>query len=245
MNNNQTERKDQDSKKILTLIVLIAVFMISTTGATYAYFAISASNSVANGTAATVNLTLNVSRVTPTTAKWSSSTQMMVPQLDAALGNAMNSTNSCVDGNGNVVCQVYKIQIENASTSAVRLRGAVYFNITGTFNNLLWREVTNATTMGSNTIYKYSTAEATNATTTTGKPANSTLIGDLLLQKADGTANSGSDYHEYYVVIWISETNADQGTNAATTRKDQGSWTMNVSFKDKANGNGVTSTITS
>ena len=242
MNNNQPERKDQDSKKILTLIVLIAVFMLSTTSATYAYFAISATNSVATGTAATVNLTLNVSRATPTTAKWSSSTTVMVPQLDAGLGTAMNATNSCVDGNGNVVCQVYKIQIENASTSAVRLRGAVYFNITGTFNNLFWRQTTDANTMGSNTIYKYSTAEATNSTT--ADAANSTLIGDLLLQKSDGTANSGTDYAEYYVVVWIREKNYDQGTNAATTAQDQGTWTMNVSFKDKANGSGVTSTIT-
>lgn len=243
MNSNNATTKNRDTKKILTLMVLITVFMISTTGATYAYFAISASNSTATGTAATVSLNLNVTRVTPTATKWTASTQVMVPQLDAGLATAMNSTNSCVDGNSNVICQVYKITIENGSTSSVRLRGAVYFSISGTFNNLYWRQTTNANTLGTNTIYKFSTSESTNSTA--ANAANSTLNGDLLLQKSDGTAGSGNDYAEYYVVIWIRETNTDQGSSASSTAKDQGTWTMNVSFKDKANGSGVTSTITS
>lgn len=239
MNNNEVIKSDSDSKKILTMIVLIAVLMVCTTGATYAYFAISAVNNVATGTAATVGLNLGVSRVTPTTAKWTASTQVMVPQLDAGLSTAMNSTNSCVDGNGNVVCQVYKITIENTSTSAVRLRGAVFFTLgTGAaYTNLFWRQVTGANSLGSNTIYKYSTAESTNSTT--ANSANATLIGDLLLDPADGTTGSGDDYSEYYVMIWIRETNAAQNTI------DKGTWTMSVSFKDSVNGNGVTSTITS
>ena len=238
MANNETVNKENDSKKILTMLVMIFTLMICTTSATYAYFAISATNNAATGTAATVGLNLAVSRVTPTTAKWTASTQVMVPQLDAALGTAMNTTNSCVDGNNNVICQVYKITIENTSTSAVRLRGAVYFTLgTGAaYTNLFWRQVTDANTLGTNTTYKYSTAEATDSTT--ADAANSTLIADLLLNPADGTTGSGDDYTEYYVLIWIRETNASQNTT------DKGTWTMNVSFKDKVNGTGVTSTIT-
>lgn len=237
---NDNVRKDNDSKKIVTMIVMICTLMLCTTGATYAYFAISATNATATGTAATVGLNLTVSRVTPTSTKWSGSTQTMVPQLDAGLASAMNSANSCVDGNGNVVCQVYKITIENTGTSAVRLRGAVFFSVTGTYTNLFWKQVTNANTMGSNTTYKFSTAETTNSTT--ANAANSTLIGDLLLAKADSTTpnNSGNDYSEFFVVVWIRETNGEQNAT------DTGTWVMNVSFKDKVNPTkGVTSTIIS
>lgn len=250
--NVQYVKKDNDSKKIFTMLVLIFTLMICTTGATYAFFAISATNNTATGTAATVGLDLKVSRVTPTDTKWNQTTgtvttKVMVPQLDAGLSTAMNSTNSCVDGNGNVVCQVYKIEIENTSTSAVRLRGAVYFTFSsGTFNNLYWRQTTNANTVGSNTIFKYSTAATTNSTA--ANTANSTLVADKLLQPATSTSpnGSGGDYAIYYVVVWIREINENQGNEAASNKKDQGTWLMNVSFEDKVNpGKGVTSTITS
>lgn len=236
--NNQVNNKDNDSKKIFTVLIMIFTLMVCTTGATYAYFAISATNGVATGTAATVGINLSVTKVTPDTDKWDASTKVMVPQLDAGLGTAMNSTNKCVDGNGNVVCQVYKITVENTSTSAVRLRGAIYFTL-GTdavFTNLYWRKVTNANTLGTNTIYKYSTNVNTNSAT--AETANATLVSDLALDPNNNVAGSGTDYTEYYVLIWIRETNSDQRNT------DKGTWVMSVDFKDKA-GNGVTSTITS
>ena len=237
---NDTVRKDNDSKKIVTMIVMICTLMLCTTGATYAYFAISATNATATGTAATVGLNLGVSRVTPTSAKWSSSTQTMVPQLDAGLGTAISDSANykCVDGNGNVVCQVYKITVENISTSAVNLRGAVYFTLgdTAVFTNLYWRQIQNANTLGLNTIYKYATDINTNSTT--AEAANATLISDLTLSPNNNVTASGDDYKEYYVLIWIRETLNEQNDT------DKGTWVMNVNFKDRA-GNGVTSTITS
>ena len=48
--NNENVKKDNDTKKIVTLLVLIATVMVTTTGATYAYFALSAiSNNTMNG----------------------------------------------------------------------------------------------------------------------------------------------------------------------------------------------------
>ena len=244
--NVQYVKKDNDSKKIFTMLVLIFTLMICTTGATYAFFAISATNSTATGTAATVGLDLKVTPVTPQTpsAAWTNSTKVMVPQLDAGLSTAMGSSHGCIDGNGNLVCRVFKIEIENTSTSAVRLRGAVYFTFSsGTFNNLYWRQTTNANTMGNNTIFKYSTVEATNSTASDA--ANATLVADKPLKPAtSATPNgTGDDYAVYYVVVWIREINDDQGAKAEDTKKDQGTWVMNVSFKDSANGSGVTSTI--
>lgn len=223
-------KKNQDSKKIITLIVLIATLMVCETGATFAYFAIGISNNTTmTGTAATVSLTLSVTRETPDSTKWNASNKVMVPQLSAAVGTAMNTTNKCVDSNKNVVCEVFKIIVTNGSTASVRLRGAIYFT-GGTFNNLYWRQTTNANTLGSNTIYKASNTETTNSTT--AEEANSTLVADLSL------APNGSQ--TYYVVVWIKETDNNQNST------DTGTWTATVSFKDKVNpAKGVTSTITS
>ena len=242
MLNNVEKGNNNDSKKILTIVVLIMTLMVCTTGATYAYFAITASDtSTATGTAATVGLNLTVTPVTPDSAtpstKWTNSTKVMVPQLDAGLATAMNSTNGCIDGNGNIVCRVYKIEIENTGTSAVDLRGAVYFT-GGTFSNLYWRKTTNANTLGSNTTFKSSSSETANSTT--ADAANATLIAEVDLKPSNGTAGSGTDYAVYYVVVWIRVIGSDQKIT------DTGTWIMNVSFKDRLNPTkGVTSTIIS
>lgn len=249
--NNQVNNNDSDSKKIFTILIMIFTLMVCTTGATYAYFAISATNGVATGTAATVGLDLSVTRVLPVSdaentsaiTSWNESTKVMVPQLDAGLGTAISDSANykCVDGNGNVVCQVYKITVENTSTSAVNLRGALYFTIGtgGAFNNLYWKQLTkveNTLTLGTNTIYKYATDINTNSTT--AEAANATLISELDLAPNNNVTGSGNDYTEYYVLIWIRE------ISSAQNDIDKGTWVMNVNFKDRA-GNGVTSTITS
>ncbi len=232
MNNNIKDNGDR--KKILAVIVMIGFLMFCTTGATYAYFAVNATNSSATGNAASVGLTLSVTRVTPDDTKYNASTKVMVPQLDAGLGTAMSTTNKCVDGNNNIVCQVYKIDIANTGSASVKLRGSVYFTYSSTFTNLYWRQVTGANSLGSNTVYKASTAKATNSTT--ANTENATLINNLSLV---GTGITGTKTATYYVVVWIREINNSQNT------LDTGTWTMSVDFDDAVNGNGVTSTITS
>lgn len=241
---DRVEKKDHDSKKIFTLILLIVVFMVCTTGATYAFFAISAVNSTMTGTAATVSLNLTVEKVTPDSTAWAASTQVMVPQLDAGLGAAMNTTNKCVDGNKNVVCQVFKITITNTSSAQVKLRGRIFFTYSGTngnFKDLYWRTVTDANTLGTNTVFKASTSE--NTVSTTADAVNASLIENLTLAKTKGTSTYTSTY---YVVVWIRETNTVQNGTTTSANYDQGTWRMTVAFKDQVNPTkGVTSTITS
>lgn len=247
MSNTNSVEKNNDTKKITALIILIVTVMVTTTSATYAFFQLSATNNTTmTGTAATASLTLTVTRETPgpSSTKWTNSTKVMVPQLSAALGTAMNATNQCVDGNNNVVCEVFKIIITNGSTASARLRGAIYFT-GGTFNNLYWRQTTNANTVGNNTIYKASIpagstpaqiTAAEQANSTTAEAVNATLVGDVLLTPS-GT--SGAE-QTYYVAVWIKETGSNQNTT------DVGTWTATVSFKDKVNAErGITSTITS
>ena len=61
LNMEKSEVKNNDSKKIFGLIVIIATLMITTTSATYAWLAFSASNATTvTGTVADSGLTLTV-----------------------------------------------------------------------------------------------------------------------------------------------------------------------------------------
>ncbi|MBQ6476831.1 MAG: hypothetical protein IJI43_00085, partial [Bacilli bacterium] len=100
----------KDSKKILYIVVSIITLIITITGSTYAYFALSTSNNNAiTGTTADVGLTLTVTKLKPNT----NTTDYLVPQLESALGTAINNTNNCKDANTNTVCQVYKATLTN------------------------------------------------------------------------------------------------------------------------------------
>ena len=125
------KNNDNDTRKIFGALVMVLTLMICTTSATYAYFAIApVSNNMATGTAATASLTLDVTRLTPANTKYNASTKKMVPQLDTALETAMNTTNECVDGNNNIVCEVFQVKLTNGSTSQVRVSGNLTFTLT-------------------------------------------------------------------------------------------------------------------
>lgn len=216
------------NKKISVLIVGIATLIISITGATYAYFAIGATNSnTITGTAATADLGLTVTKNLPT----ATNSGAIVPQLNTALGSAVSA--GCVDGNQNIVCEVFTIKVENKGSSQIRIKGSLNFAYTSTFANLYWREMDSTTALGTHNVYKASTNEAT-VSTTSGQQ-NASLINTLSL--AAGASKS------YYVVIWLEETNTTQNTI------DKGTFTGTVKFTAiNTNGqaiSGVTSTITS
>ena len=232
MNNNVENReKDKDGKKILTLLVLIGTLMICTTSATYAYFALTATNSTTmTGTAATHNLTLTVSKATLKNGN----SGAMVPQLDGApLAKAMNATNQCVDANTNVICNVYTITIKNTSTAKVTVNGTIAF--TNPTANLKWKRVTSTTATGSSTTGSFTTTDATTTRTdlvsgTACTPSESSAgCTSVALNKTNGTVT-------YYIVVWINETGSAQ--------TDSGTWSATITFEG-TNGTGITSTITS
>ena len=234
------EKKNRVDSKILVLIVAIATLVISVTGATYAFFALSVSNSTAiTGNTASTQLTLSVE---PQTLK-SPNTGVMVPQLGSAIGTAMNSTNQCVDANGNIVCKVYKITVTNGSSAAASVNGTIKFT-SFTTNNLRWRRVDSATALSSTLTGSYAASGVTVAVNNevdlisgaacdpTASGAGSAGCTNINL----ATGASGSE--EYYIVVWLEEINEDQsGTDANRT------FNATVKFEG-ADGKGVTSTIT-
>lgn len=239
-------KKENDSKKIFTLLIMIFTLIVCTTGATYAYFAITTpTNTAMAGTAATAELTLEVTRLAPTNAKWTSSTQKMVPQFEKVGGNgvellttAMNTSNSCVDGNGNVVCQVYEIKLTNGGTSKLSVSGNVTFSWSSpsTFANLKYRLKANETVELNETTAVTSTnlGGVTSSNVTSGSPIT------LSTQKSLAVATS----YYWYIVFWINENSLEQNAT------DTGTFTSVVTFNpvDPTTGQamqGVTSTIVS
>lgn len=231
-NNGVNTNSNNDSRKIVTIFVLIMTLMVCTTGATYAYFALTATNNVATGTAASASLTLNVQEA----ALKTTNTGVMVPQKESALGTAMNSTNKCVDGNGNIVCKVYTVTVTNGSSAAVRVIGYIQFSGNGSMTSLRMRRTSAATTLGS-----YTTASVGNSTSnlwdlvgTTGASCtvgSASTAGTCTVESIAAGASK-----TYYFVVWINETGASQ--------TDTGSWRGTITFQGE-NGTGITSTITS
>ena len=202
------ERKGQG---IFYGVIGVATLIVAIIGATFAYFTATASNSTTiAGNAASVGLTLSVEKV-------SHGDKGLVPQLETALSAAMKGkdgagtgSDSCIDGNGNTVCQVYKITVGNTGTAEAKLTGTLDLT-KGSITNLKWATVTG---WGSEPAAQ-------------GAKADNKLVENVTI--------SGSGSQEYYVVIWIQETNAAQ--------EDTGGFSGTVAF-NAADGSGVTSTFT-
>lgn len=260
MGNVQEIKNDNDSKKIFTMLVLVFTLMICTTGATYAYFAISASNvNSITGTAATGSLILtnttggNTDAAPQIIAPAIASNQSlpMVPQISYAgttnvLQKAFNGASGkdkCVDGNGNVICRAYTFVVKNKGTAAVQVRGSVTFSYAANaFHNLRWKLMDSATTV---TVSTKTAGNAFSATAPVNAVSGSKVYFDT--QNVSLAANGG--YQQYWLIVWIEETGADQGATAGTSLQDVGTWYATIAFEafntaGTAIG-GLTSTITS
>lgn len=227
--------KDEFFSKIQLFLTLVLILFLAVTGTTYAYFAITdTNNNTITGDLATVNLTLDVEKIFPTST--SDNTGVIVPQLSVSgsenspLATALKS--GCVDSNKNVVCQVYKINIQNVGGSATQVvDGSIFFygnvaltdDVNLSMPNLRWKLITLADEM---------------------VPTNSTLgtNDDLVANASDGnifandvTMLTGASF-DYYIIIWINENNADQ------TVDEGNSFYAKVEF-NSSNGTGVTASF--
>ena len=179
---------ENNGKGIFYGVIGVATLIVAIIGATFAYFTASATNNeTIQGNAATVGLNLTVEKVSDGNAG-------LVPQKPGApLTSAMkgidatanSGDDSCIDANGNTVCQVYKITVENTGSAEAKLNGTLTLE-KGTVTNLKW---TTVQTWDSNPT------------------PDETKANDEL---ATGITLSGSGKQEYYVVIWIEELDTPQ-----------------------------------
>ena len=239
-NNNES-----NSKKILALAVLIVTLMITTTGATYAYFAFGAtSENIATGTAASASLSFKGSGTSCATntaedktpafiapAVAANQTLKMVPQkalngttnvLQKAFTGA-SGKDKCVDGNGNVICKAYTFTIKNCSSATAVIKGQIKFTFASSsgFTNLKWKLMDSATSVTVASGNAGATATTTYANFDTGL---SLAINGI---------------KQYWIIFWIEETGGTQNST------DYGTWYATINFVNNTDGTGITSTIAS
>ena len=113
-------------------VIGVATLVVAIIGATFAYFTATASagaNEI-TGNMATITFDLAVQKVTHIDETKGGmipmSNSMIEPAvLDTGTGNAAQT---CVDDNGNAVCQIYKITVTNTGSASLFLDGFVTLN---------------------------------------------------------------------------------------------------------------------
>ena len=172
------------------IMILILILFLLTTGITYAYYAFRIEEeSVIVGNAVAINVELKVDLIEGTNTK-------MVPLLNDYLDEAIKGEGSpngaCIDKYNNLSCQVYKITLTNKGARLKHLNGTVELYAKegegNVYNNLKWRELTNPTTIKTNSIIN--------------GMDKAVLVSDLTIESKEEKV--------WYIAVWISETITDQ-----------------------------------
>ena len=210
--------------KYLFIFVLIILFIA--VRYTYSYLAYKYENtSVIKGNVISVNLEMTVDLVV-------GNNRGMVPLKDSSLGRAINGTggkSACVDANGNLSCQVYKITLNNKGSKVKNLMGTISLynkDSSSTFSNLKWRELASQTeVIDGSEIHGMDT---------------STLMKGLTMASGETKV--------YYIAVYIQETGSDQknldkgnfaGRVTVTTADDKTNTLTNVISKNAKSDSGI------
>ena len=208
--------KNNESVKNINLFLVIILLILVISGSTFAFFAFSASNNVIGGNAGTVDLTLTVTKVLPTT----NTTDDILIANYGEIPNNLN--NMCTDGEY-ALCQVYRINLANSSTGVnTNVKFSLSFN-NATVSNLSWIYLGDS--------YSSSTTYTSNMLPNTFNTASSTFTNFI-----DSYLLTSGTNKDFYILVWVNESETEQ--------TDNGTYSGIVRFED-SNGKGVTSTFTS
>lgn len=197
-------------------VVGVATLVVAIIGATFAYFSASATNDtdVTGTTAKGASLAIAITRESATGTE-----KNMIPMLSTDLQKGVTGTasKSCIDANNNTVCQVYKVTVTNGSADiGINVKGTM--NLTSTAKNMKWQVLTDAKTVN---------ADAT----TVAQGTAGTIV--------DNQALTASGTHDFYLVIWLDETNAAQDADDAG-KTFNGTVTFNGVNSDGSASTGIT-----
>ena len=219
-NENLTENTYNNSKKSrgpgnLYFVFLCLAFLITAMSVSVAFFTASArSKTIQEIESAVVNFSLKAEKITDEEKKG------LVPVKDDEIINALKGENGqqCTDLNGNNVCQIYKVSVDNDSDYSTAFKSSLELiaSENSVYNNLKWAEVI------------YSDAP--------------TLLGEI---KPMSTSNWKTSYGiganttgVFYIAIWISDNGYNQNDS------DYGNFTGNITF-EAVSGDKLTSTFSS
>lgn len=198
-----------DNKRLIIIVILFCLVILSLVG-TYAYFTsmVSSDEEALSASTAKFNLSLDVRGVYVY--------NKLIPMDDNLAITGFN--HQCVDNNEFNVCQVYSITLENDSGTGQdeRLLGFINFNITK-IKNLSYLLIEE-----DETIYKDVTS------ITNGENLS---LGDYV-QLKDGESK------KFYLIVWLSNKNKDQGLDDAN-----GSFNASVTYTS-VRGDNLSSMIT-
>lgn len=197
-------------------VVGVATLVVAIIGATFAYFNASDTKDkdIKGTTASGASLAIAITKVSDeATAK------NMIPMLSTDLQKGVTGTasKSCIDANNNTVCQVYKVTVTNGSADiGINVKGTM--NLKSTAKNMKWQVLTDAKTVN---------ADAT----TVAQGTAGTIV--------DNQALTASGTHDFYLVIWLDETNKAQETDDAG-KTFNGTVTFNGVNSDGSASTGIT-----
>ena len=207
------KENNSDVKKIMYLVIGILVFFVVVIGATFAYYAFSATNNTTvKGEVGKVNLSLTVTKALPNK---SGTDDILITPFNELASNL----NAKCASDEYATCQLYKITLQNNSTGVnTKVKGSVSFNNT-TAPNLSW-------------VY-LDTYDSSKTYTSSDLGTMNTASSEFATFKTDVLINSGNS-RDFYLLVWVNESEEEQ--------TDEGSYSGTIKFED-SNGNGVTSTF--
>ena len=174
------------TKWLIIFEIFCILIIIGIIGYTYSFFTATVTDSVTiRGEAASMNLTLTVTKLAP------NNTKGLIPQLDQYITSAVIGRNgSCIDDNNNNVCQVYKITLKNSSAVTVYVNGTLTLNAKNN-PNLKWAMISG----------------------TTNPTLTSTINTHTFVTLTENELYNANQQKDYYIVLWISETGGLQTDN--------------------------------
>ena len=202
----------------------VATLIVTIIGATFAYFSATASNNGIVGSAATTGIDLKVTHIS------TDANGGLIPLAEDKIANALagdivTNNKTCIDKNGNTVCQLYRIDVEN--------KGDITVNFTGTLV---------LTPSGQGSIYndlKWANFDKNNGQTFTGTnyPSAPTQTTSNLQTRSDTELTTNEVYaahtkKSYFILVYIANENAPQENT------NKGTFSGTVTF-NSADGQGV------
>lgn len=181
---------------IFYAVVGVATLVVAIIGATFAYFSATVdpnTNTVAGTTLASSNVALSVTPIYPEASEKQGKSGRMVPLDDADLTKALD--NKCLDKDGYVACQVYKVTLTNSGTDAVYANATLTLSV-GTISSMKWQRMTDQNTTTGNAVTDVGTA---------------TLISTNPTEELAATNGT----KDLYFVVWLSNQSTDQSTTDA------------------------------
>lgn len=178
---------------ILYAILGILVFVVSVTGATFAYYtATDTYNGTIGGNMATITFNVMVDKKTDVDTV---NNRGLIPMTNSMVEKAVTNASEngiCLDDNSNAACQIYKITVNNTGTAGMFLDGYVALtggsgtptDYTSATTTMRWAQVfceenTTGVLTSCTTVGKTTTRSTTTAGNTAGIDTNWSALGSV------------------------------------------------------------------